>query len=119
MRHFHHLQPVVAHRLEWRNSLSYSIDQNFTAATWNGAEARSFEVADNFFQRFTEHLTEVDEFARAKPVDIHLRKFLFEMRQQIEIPLLGELRVMSALHQDLRASERYRLLYLAIDFVEG
>ena len=38
--------------------------------------------------------------------------------EQIQIPLLGQLRMMAALHQDLRAAQRDGLLDLAVQFLE-
>ena len=39
------------------------------------------------------------------------------MRKQIQIPVLGQFRVMSALHENLRAAQRQRLLNLAVHFL--
>ena len=49
---------------------------------------------------------------------LKLWKFIFDMRQQIEIPLLREFRMMPALHQHLRAAQRDRLLDFSVHLVE-
>ena len=55
---------------------------------------------------------------RAEPVDVDLRKFAFDVREQIEIPLLRQLRMMPALHQNLRAAQRDGLLDLPVHLLE-
>src|SRR6266516_2780147 len=64
-----------------------------------------------------EHFAEVHKLARTESVNVHLRKFAFDVVQQIEIPLLGQFRVMPALHQYLRAAERDSFLDLLVDLV--
>jgi hypothetical protein len=54
-----------------------------------------------------------------KPWMLTLREFALYMRQQIEVPLLRELGMMPALHEDLRAAQRHRLLDLPVHFLEG
>ena len=44
--------------------------------------------------------------------------FAFDVREQIEIPLLGQFRVMPALHQNLRAAERDGLLDFLVHLIE-
>ena len=53
-----------------------------------------------------------------KPWMLNLRKFVFDVREQIQIPLLRQLRMMAALHQHLRAAERDRLLDFFVHLVE-
>ena len=119
VRHVHHFQPVVAHRFERRNALAHAVHQNFPAAAGNRAETGGLEIADDFLQRLVEHFAEMDELAGAETVNVDLRKFVFDVRQQIEIPLLRQLRVMPALHQNLRAAERDGLLDFFVHLVEA
>ena len=60
----------------------------------------------------------MDELAGAKAVDVDLREFAFDVREQIEIPLLGQLGMMPALHENLRAAECERLLDLLVHLGE-
>src|SRR4051812_21366758 len=60
----------------------------------------------------------MNEFARAETVNVDLRELRFDVRQQIQIPLQRELRMMAALHQNLRAAERGGFFDLAVKFVE-
>ena len=59
---------------------------------------------NDFFERQVEDLAEMNELARAEAVDVDLRKLCFDVREQIEIPLHGQLGMMAALHEDLRAA---------------
>ncbi len=118
VRHVHDFQPVAAHRLERRNVLAHAVHENFPAAAGNRTEAGRFEIGNDFFQRLVEHLAEMDELAGAETVDVDLRKFGFDVRQQIQIPLLRQLGMMAALHENLRAAERERLLDLLVHLVE-
>ncbi len=55
--------------------------------------------------------------ARTETVNIDLRKLRFDVRQQIQIPLLRQLGMMPALHENLRPAQRNRLLNLPVDLV--
>src|ERR1041385_650522 len=61
----------------------------------------------------------MDELARTEAMNVDLWKLRLQVGEQIEIPLFGQFRMMTALHQDLRPAERDRLFDLAIDFIEG
>src|ERR1035441_529784 len=106
MRDVHDLEPVIAHRFEGRDALAHAVHQDLAATAGNGAKAGSFEIPDDLLQRFLEHLPEVDELTRAKAVDVDLRELALHMREQVQIPLLGKLGVMAALHQNLRSVQR-------------
>src|SRR5215472_4216927 len=60
----------------------------------------------------------MNELARAEAVDVHLWEFAFDVRQQIQVPLLRQFGMMPALHQDLRAADCERLLNLLINLIE-
>ena len=64
------------------------------------------------------HLAEMDELARAEAVDVDLRELALHVREQVQIPLLGQLGMMAALHQNLRPAQRQRLLDLPVQFVQ-
>src|SRR6266571_6019588 len=112
MRHIHHFKPVVAHGLEWRDAFAHAVNENFSTAPRDRAEPGLLEIAEDLLERLVEHFPEMDELARAETVDVDLREFAFDVVQQVKVPLLGQLRMMSALHQDLRAAQRNRLLDL-------
>ena len=117
VRDIHHGEPVVAHGLERRDAFAHAIDENFAAATGDRAKARGVKIGDDFFKRFVEDIAEVNELARAEAVNVHLRKLRFDVREQVEVPLLGKFRMMPALHENLRAAERDGFLDFAVHFV--
>ena len=102
MRDVHDLQPIVAHRFQRRNALAHPVHQDFAAAARDRTQARRFEVGNDLLQRLAENLAEMDELARAEAVDVDLRKLTLYMREQVQIPLLGELGMVPALQQNLR-----------------
>ena len=77
------------------------------------------ELGDNFLQRQVKDFAKMNELARTEAVDVDLREFAFDVRQQIQIPLQRKFGVMAALHQNLRSAQGERLLDLAVHFVEG
>src|SRR6185369_10055428 len=93
-------------------------DEDFAAAAGNRSQAGFAEIRDNSLQRLVENFTEMDEFAGAEPVDVYLGKFVFDVREQIQVPLLGQFGVMAALHQDLRPVQRHRFLDLFVQLLE-
>ena len=95
------------------------VDQNLAATARDRAQASLAEISNQCFQRLAEHVTKMNKLARAESVNVDLRKFVPNVREQVQVPLLVELRVMAALHQDLRATERDRLLDFLVDLVEG
>jgi len=96
--------------------LTHAIHQDFAAAAGNRAEASLYKITDNGFQRFIEDVAEMDELTWAETVYVKSGKFIFNMREQIQIPLLRQLRMMAALHQHLRAAERDGLLNFFVEF---
>ena len=50
------------------------------AAAGDGAKAGFHKILDEGFQRFVEHLAEMDELARAEAVDVESRELIFDMR---------------------------------------
>jgi hypothetical protein len=59
----------------------------------------------------------MDELAGAEPVNVNPRKPGLDVRQKLQIPVEGELRMMPPLHQDLRPAEGDRFLDLPIHFL--
>src|ERR1035437_443900 len=102
MRDVHDRQPVIAHCLEGRNALAHAVHQDLAAAARNGPQARSLEIPDDLLQRLLKDLAEVDELARTEAVDVDLLELALHVCEQVQIPLLGKLRMMPALQQNLR-----------------
>ena len=51
-------------------------------------------------------------------MNVDLGKFRFEMREQIEIPLFREFRMMPALHQNLNSAHCRKFVEFLIDLLE-
>src|SRR5215471_4314107 len=94
MGHIHDLKPIIAHCFERRNALPHAVHQDFTTAAWNRTQTRGLELGDDVLERQSEHLSEMNELARTEAVNIELRKFGFDVGQQIQIPLHGQLWMM-------------------------
>ena len=119
MRDIMHAQPIVGHRLEGRNPLAHAIHQNLAATAGNGTKARAGELPDDILQRQTKDLAKMNELARAESMDVELRKFALNVREQIQIPLQRKLWVMAALHQNLRPAQGDRFLDFFVHLIEG
>src|ERR1043166_4827681 len=116
MGYIHHLKPVVAHGFERCDPLANAIDQYFAAAAGNRTETGPRKSRDDFFERQPEYFAKMNELAGAESVDIDAGKFIFDMRKQIQVPIQGQLWVMSALHQNLGPPQRDRFFNLPVDF---
>ena len=64
-----------------------------------------------------EQLREEVHFARAEAVDVD-RVVALDVAQQVEIPLERDVRIVPALHEDLHAAQRLRLVDLRADLLE-
>ena len=119
MRRVHHTHPFARHRLERGDFLAHPVHQDFPATARQTTQACRREVAQDVLHRFAEELLECNQFAGAEAMHVDLREFLADVRQQIEIPLLGQLGMMPALHQDLGAAQGQGLLDLFVHLVMG
>ncbi len=104
MCNVHDFEPIVAHRFEGGDALTDPVHQDFAAAAGYRTQARGFEIGDNLVERFVEHLAEMNEFAGTEAMNVDQWKLRFNVPEQVQIPLLGELGMMAALHQNLRAA---------------
>ena len=106
VRHLHHLEPLVALTFERRDSLPDGIDQNLAAAAWDRTKSRFLKPRDHFVERHLERLGKMLELRRAETVDVDMGIFFPDVLEEIDIPIEAELRMMTALHQDLHAARR-------------
>lgn len=113
----HDFEPVVAHGFEGGDALADAVNEDFAAAAGYGAEAGGDELADDFFEGKIEDFAEVDKFAGAEAVDVDGGELLFDVAEEVEIPLHGKFWMMAALHEDLRAAEVEGFLNFLIDDV--
>ncbi len=115
MRHLHHLEPLVALAFERRDSLPDGIDQNLAAAAGDRTKPRFLKTRDHFVQRHLERLRKMLELRRAETVDVDLGIFFPDVMEEIDIPIEAELRMMTALHQDLHAARCGQLIQLLVE----
>ncbi|MCE2825911.1 MAG: hypothetical protein LW626_02330 [Verrucomicrobium sp.] len=101
------------------NALADPVHQDLAAPAGQAAQPGRDEIAQDGLHGLVEELGEGHELARAEAVDVESRVLGAHMVQQVEVPLLGELRVMATLQQHLGATEREGLLDLAVQLVEG
>src|SRR5205809_6607126 len=86
VRDLHHFQPLIAVNFQRRNLLAHAINQNFAAATWNGAQPRVFESGDHFTHGHPESFRNVLELRRTQSVESDVRLFRRDMPQQTDMP---------------------------------
>ena len=98
--------------------ITHAVHEDFPAAARQAAQASRNEVPENLFHRFVEEPAERHELARAEAMHVKTGKFPAHVIEQLKVPLLGQLRVMTALHENLRAAERDGLLDLAVQLAE-
>src|SRR6266516_814000 len=103
MGHVHDLEPIIAHGFQRRNPLAHAIHENLATAARNRAKPCGLEIRDNSLEWLIKDFTKMDELTRAEAMDVDPREFAFDVREQIEVPRLGELGMMAALHQNLRS----------------
>jgi hypothetical protein len=114
VRGVHHTHPLRGTGLERGNAVAHAVHEDFPAATRQRSQPGGHEVPQDRFHRLVEELAEGDDLAGAEAVDVDLRELRLDAREQVQIPLLRQLRVMPALHENLRAAQRHGLLDLAV-----
>ena len=117
VRDAHDLEPVVRVALQRRDLVADLVDENFAAAAGNRAEPRFLEARDDLLQRHAEDFREMVELRRREPVDVDRRVVRPDVVEQVQVVIDAELRMMPALHQNLRAADRLELLDLFADLL--
>ena len=114
----HHAHPLRRIRLERGDAIAHAIHKDFPAATRHTAQTRRRKDAQDFLHRLVEKLRERHELARAEAMHVEAGELGLDVCEQIEIPLLRQLRMMPALHENLVATERDGLLDFFVQLVE-
>lgn len=117
MRGVHHAHPLRGVRLQRCDAVAHAVHEDFPAATGHGAKPSGDEVFQDLLDGFVEELGEGDHLAGAKTVDVEAGELVANVREQIKIPLLRELGVVAALHEDLVTAQRDGLLNLPVHLV--
>jgi hypothetical protein len=117
VRHVHHAHPFGRHSLQRSDALANPIHENLPAAPRQRTQSGPGKVPHDLFDRLVKEFLEGEQLARAESMDVDLREAAANVGQQIQVPLFGQLGMMPALHQNLRAPEGDRFLNLAIQFL--
>lgn len=119
MGDFHDFEPLVAGGFEGGDTFTDAVDEDFAASAGDGAEAGLGELADDIVERELEDFAEVDELTGAEAVDIDCGEFVTEVIEEVEVPIDGEVGVVSALEEDLGSSLGEGFLDFLVEFIEG
>src|SRR6266496_435545 len=98
MRNLHHLQPLVAIDLQWRNFLSHPVNEYLATAARNRAEPCFFEFGDRFAQRHPKRFGKMMKLRRTESVNIDVRIFFPYVMQEIDVPHERQFRMVPTLH---------------------
>src|SRR5208337_4474397 len=103
------LQPVVGQHLAPRDRLADAIDQDLGATTGKASQPRLFETPEHRPERQFRDLREVVNLRGAEAVDVDPGKMILDIAEQLLVPLQSQMRMQSALHEDLVSAQRHGL----------
>ena len=113
----HDLEPPVGARLLRRCDVPHALDEDLAAAPRDRVEPGGLQLAHDRARVDAEQRREEVDFAWGKAVDMD-RVIPLDVTQQIQIPVQRDIRIVSALDQDLHAAQRLGLLDLLPDLLE-
>ena len=119
MRYVHHPQPFITHGLERCDALTHAVHQDFSPAAGDGSQTCFLELSQQILHGQIKHLLKMNELARAEGMDVDLRELFFDVREHVQIPVQGQRRVVSTLHQDLVSPQSNGFLDLLIQLFFG
>ena len=112
VRDVHGGEPRLGVALAEADLCAHGAGEDLAAAAGQRVEARVAESdhdpAEFLFEVLAgrvEEVDELDEFGRAKAMDVDVRIALFDAVEQVDVPVEGELGIHAALHEDLRAAD--------------
>src|SRR5439155_23303490 len=100
--------------------LAARLRQDLRTAPWDRVQPGRLQPKQRLFQRELADLCDVDQLHRGKgvPDDSVFPELLFDAPQQLLIPRQLQLRIDTALHEDLDPTNVHHLLDLAVDLLE-
>jgi hypothetical protein len=113
-----HAQPLLGLGLLLRHTLPDLVHQDLTAAAGNAVEPRGLQLPYDVRDRQVKPLAEEDNLARREAVDVD-RVMPLDVAHQVQIPLERDVRIVSALKQDLHAADSLALVDLGTDLLEA
>jgi hypothetical protein len=111
-------EPFLGLRLLLRHALADLVHQDLAAAARDAVEPRLPQLPHDLRDREAEALAEEDHLAGREPMDVD-RVVPLDVAHQLEIPLERDVRVVSALEQDLHAADGLALVDLGADLLEA
>jgi hypothetical protein len=100
----HDLEPSIRTRLLRRRDVAHTLDENFTASARDRVEPGLAQLPNDLPRLETKQLGKEVDFARRKSVNVN-RMVLLDVPHQVEIPLEGNIRIVTALNQNLDGPE--------------
>ena len=97
--------------------MAHLVDQDLAAGAGEAVEAGFLELGQDFPSRQTGQALEAQDLLRGKGVDPEAGVLTFEVAQHLQVPLEGQRRVHTALHQNPVAAHRLEFAYLLRDFL--
>src|SRR5688572_5206332 len=110
-------KPLLSLGLLLGHPLPDLVHQDLPATTGNAIESGRAQLPYNIRDRQVEPLAEEDDFRGREPVDVDWM-VLLDIAHQLQIPLERDVRVVTALQQDLHPTNRLALVDLGADLFE-
>src|ERR1019366_2907037 len=105
MRRAGQLEPVVTIDLVIANDVPDAVGKNLGAATGHGVEPRFFKFDQHLARRHLANLREKGNLDHGERFEVHLRKSLFQARDQINVVLEWQVGVQAA--DDVKLRDRF------------
>src|SRR6185437_9076806 len=117
VRDLHDLEPAIGAGFFLRDEVAHALHEDLAAAARNRIESGLDELTDDVTCIHAEELGEAVDLARAESVNVNGMVRL-NVLEQLEIPLEGDVRVVSPLHEDLHGTQLFRLVDFRADLLE-
>src|ERR1035437_5891088 len=114
MGNFHDFEPAIRPGLLLRDLVAHALDEDLATAAGNRVEPRLHELADHVHGRHPIQGAPEIDLTRTEAVHVD-RVVLLDVAQQVEVPLERDVRIVTALDQDLHAAERLHFVDLRAD----
>src|SRR5689334_5324636 len=118
VRELHDLQPPVGASFLGRDDVANALHEYLATTTGNRVETRLLQLANNLYRFHPENFGEEIDFAGAEPVNVN-GVIALDVAHQIEVPVERDVRIVSALDQDLYTAKRFYFVDLGPDLLEG
>src|SRR3954469_21845085 len=114
MRELHDLEPAIRAGLLPRDQIANALDEDLTAATWDGVEPRRLELANDVARIHAECLGEEIDLRWTEAVNVE-RMVCFDVAEQLGGRVERDMRIVPPLREDLHCTGLLRLMDLPSD----